>query len=845
MSLLPMLCWLLLALPGVALVRRRVPAAWGGGPVAWLGIGWMASLIALAPVVVAGYLLRLPTGVVAVVAAGFVGWGAIELVRQRAWRDLRGSVTVVAILGACVVIVDAVLAERIGAILDNDARVHVARIRFLLDQGFSNVDPFVRTPGQYPYPLYHTNILHAVHAIVAWLTGLDPLDVWFGSLGASRLMIAGAAAWTAWVIVGGRWAPWIAAVLVVLSRVDCNYTLYPNQLAPWFAFPIAVGGVALVLARDGRAWHAALACAVLTLVVAMVHPLYAGFVLVMLLPVLGCSMLWRWLRGIGKPATPWACAAGLVIASVPMLVAVKAMTANPGRAGDVAPASAWERTQWKLDGTAGSESQAGSGTPDALGRARTTAMHRQDGFTMSESGVRRFIARDWGRGFTGGFGGARAWRLWSAIAATILALSVLGRPQAAVAMGSILVVVGVMSVPTLCTAAIGFLGAQWMVLRFEALATILWCMLAFPAIAASLERSTRTRRAWSLMGGLGTMLLAAWVGVANAGRDAPVRMEQWWHRAMASASTRCGAALDGLVENREWMEQAIPDGAVVACGRLTGTWVAMLRGPALVCSERSSTGVPAGATRTRHVIEMLDDRTDDARRAALFRHYRVSHVLLGGRAPAWTEYWTAELDTGEGHQVIELLDAPDPRKVWEREVSDAAREVLHGCADHAEPALEALVDERPQSWRGWNALGNAQWELGRVQAAERSYLEARRCDPSEPMPELMLGNCAESLGRPSEAVTRFESAEAIAIAAGDPGVAASASFNRANVLRRQGRLQDAEFAYRRAVLLDPTHAGAQEELKRAGRWNAPAAGPADEGDEGQPAGEHGTRGLEP
>jgi hypothetical protein len=822
MSLLPMLCWMMLALPGAALIRRRVPLAWGGGLAGWFGIGWMASLVALAPVVVLAYLLRLPTAVVAIVAACFVAWGAIDLARQRVWHDLRGPFTVVAAVIACVIITDAVLAERIGAILDNDARVHLARIRFLVDHGFSNVDPFVRTPSEYPYPLYHTNILHGLHASISWLTGLDPLGVWFGSLGASRLMIAGAAAWTASALVGGRWAPWIAALLAVLSRFTIDYTVYPNQLAPWFAIPMTVGAVAMALARDGRARDAVLACAGCNLVVAMIHPLYAGFVIAMMLPVIGCVLLCRWWRGIGALKTPWACATGLLVAAVPMLVAVKIMTAAPGRA-DVAPPSPWERLQWRIDGTATADSSAGSGTPDALGRVRTTAIHRQDGFSMSQADGQRFISRDWGRGFTGGLVGVRALRLWTALGATLIALACLGRPQVAVAMGAILVVLGIMSNPMLCTMAIGFLGAQWMILRFEALATILWGAFALPVMAAALERATHRQRIVSLVSGCIVLGAAAWLGIANAGAGTTNRMEQWWHRSMASAGIRSSDTFDGMVEDQRWLRQNIPDGAIVACGRLTGTWTAMLRGSALLSSERSSPGVPAGSTRTRHVNEMLDDRTDDDRRAELFRHYKVSHVLFLGAAPDWCEYWAADVRGGEKRQVIEILDAPDPRKKWERALSDSMRAVLRGCADEAVVALSILVDERPTAWQGWYELGNAYWALGLVDAAECSYLEARRCKPSEPMPELMLGNCADSLGRPTEALARFESAEALAMSDREFGMASSACFNRANVLRRQARLEEAELAYQRATLLNPDHIGARRELGQSEVWKAPRA----------------------
>jgi len=821
MSLLPLLCWLALIAPGVAVLRRCAPAALGGGAAAALGVGWLAAFAVLAPCLVVAYLLRAPISLVAILAALVVVWGVLDVMRHASWRGVVRSVPPVMLLAAAVVVLDAVLAERVGAILDNDARVHVARIRFILDHGCSNSDPFVRATGEFPYPLYHTNLLHALHACIAWITGLDPLEVWFGSLGASRLMIAGAAAWTAWSLLGGRWAPWVAAVLAVLSRSVVDFTLYPNQLAPWFAVPMTVGGVAMVLAWDVSARRAIVVCALANLVVAMMHPLYAGFVLVMLVPVLGAVAVTRSVRHVGKRSTPVACVVGLVLAAAPMLVAVKSMTAGPGRAADVASASDWEWNHWKSQETASPATSAGAGTPDALGRARRTAIHRQDGFTLTRDDNRLLIARNWGRGFTGGWGGVVGWRLWTAMAATLLALAVLGRPQTLVALGAIVVVLTVMTVPILCTSAIGFLGAQWMILRFEALAAIVWGTLALPGLAAWCERCIGSRRFVAVPVGLGVTALSIWVGAANAGQGTWDRVDRWWHRAMASEGTRRGAAFEGLMANRAWMERCMPKDGVVACGRLTGTWAAMLWGPRLVCSERSSTGVPSATTRVLHVAEMLDERTDEDRRAELFRHYGVTHVLVGGSAPGWSAYWADDIESGQGHQLISLRSEPDPSKLWERKVADASRLVLRGCADLAEVELLDLVDERPQAWRGWYALGNAKWELGQIEAAESCYEMARRQDPTEPMPDLMLGNCAERLGRQTEASIHFESAEALALRRSDRTTAASANFNRANGLRRRGRLVEAESAYRRALVLDPWHPGASRELEQASLWLAP------------------------
>ena len=58
----------------------------------------------------------------------------------------------------------------------------------LLEQGLSNQDPYVPDPAF--YPIYHTNMLHGLMAGLSRLSGLDPLIIWFGSLGVAKVLIA-------------------------------------------------------------------------------------------------------------------------------------------------------------------------------------------------------------------------------------------------------------------------------------------------------------------------------------------------------------------------------------------------------------------------------------------------------------------------------------------------------------------------------------------------------------------------------------------------------------------------------------------------------------------------------
>ena len=829
MNVMPLLFWLALLLPGAAVARRLMPQELRGGVLPSMAVSWMTTFVVLAPVLIVGYLARVATAPMAALLAVFIMWGAIDLLRARAWVGSRHAVVAIIGIAGAVVLIDLVLAERVGAILNNDARVHIARIRFLVEHGLSNGDPFIQGPVEFPYPIYHTNILHALHAIACKLMSIDPLQCWFGSLGASRLMIASASAYLAWVVLGGSWAPWVAALMVVVHRAPYDYTLYPNQLAPWFAIPIAVA-VAIRLLSAPRDVHPLSAVSVVFImagvaaVVGMIHPLYAGFLVVIVAPIAGALGLWRLIRGM-----PGAVAALMVTVTVVVVgglfpLAAKTMTASESESGHVAPPSERElaRRERALDAqappsVANTASTTGvPGNADAEGRARGSAVQSQDGFTTWQFGDTRWVSRTFGRGFTGGLLGIPGWRLLVMAIGIFLAARMAHRREALLLAATIGAVQMVVMTPPLCTEAIRFLGAQWMMSRFEALAFVLWIPLSVPALAAVLEGIRPWRAGKALLLSSTIAVLALFAAVAHASFVPPYSLAGWFERAMESRSARLDDRYRGLVAHQQWMREAIPDGAVVACGRLTGTWVAMLRGSALVCSERSSTGVPRGATRVRQAAEMLDDRTDEARRSLLFRHYGVTHALMPRPMPAWVEYWALDQSTKHGHTVVTLRSEPNPALRVEAQIADLGRDIIRGRAEDAHDQLLVLVEQHPAIARGWYQLGNAEMSLGQYVAAERAYAMARSLAPTDPRMVLMLGNSFQAQGRIDDAIAVFRTTVVLATDVQDDGLAASACFNLGNALVRGDRQAEAVVEFQRALQFDPAHPKAIKALQVLG-----------------------------
>ena len=868
MSALPLLFWLSLLLPGFAIARRVVPKELGGGILPSIAVAWSAALSALVLPIALLYALgsvvesaRVPVGALAIATAVFIAWGAFDVgahvVRTRAWRGLgRALIPCVSIAGA-LVLADIFLADRHGAILDNDSRVHIARIRFLLDHGLSNADPFVRTPIEYPYPIYHTNILHALCAIASKLLALDPVTVWFNTLAASRIMIASGVAYLAWAAIGGTWAPWIAAAIVVINRGPYPFTLYPNQLAPWAFMPIAIGAAlralwpaSRVLAVDESKerepsvptldiesvaaasnasepvaiWRIAAMVALPAALVGMLHPLYAGFLFVVAAPVVAVVLAVRLVRRTPGVRTAALVLAAIVIPSLAFPLASKALTAPP--IDDVLRWAAdqvddgierddgEEQSLASVDAEAAADPLGVAPKPKRAPKPPPRLVRPQDGFTFYERGKDDWIARQWGRGFTGGWNGIVAWRLWLAIVGVgVLWWSLRRRgrvaPFAAYALaGMVAMVLVVTMVPPLCTAALKVLGAQWVLGRFEMVAFVLWIPLGVPAVAGAIEAWRNWRRAEAFALTAACTCAAVPVASLHATHSKPYTWSTFIGAALESEGVRNGRQHAGLLKQKAWMDEAIPSDAVVLAGPLTGTWISMLHGANTVASERSSTGIASGRLRREHVDEMFDPVTDEARRAELFDLYGVTHVLSRGRTPSWARYWTIGGNRRHGHVVLQLRPKPDESLMWMRGIDVARAQLDRGNLDGAIASLREVIAQHADAVDAWFTLGIALARKGEHEASLQPFITCESLEPSDPVHPLMHGNASAALGRFDDAIASFEHAARLAGDAGDPFAGAAAEFNRGNALYELDRVEEALAAYERALALDPTHAKA-------------------------------------
>ena len=847
MTLMAIIFWTLLLVPGFAVARRLVPDELEGGLLPGVAVSWVTAFAMLAPLAIAGYLLHAPMWLAVTVVGGFIVWGGYDLARQRAWKGVGGLIVASIGLELAIVVADMVFSARHGSILAADARVHLARIRFLYDHGLSNLDPFISTP--YPYPIYHTNLHHALFATGSKLMGADPLAFWFGSLPAAKLMIASGMAYLAWAVLGGRWAAWIAAVMVLVDRGPVSFSLYPNQLSPWFLMPILIGVLARTLGAAWREpeaawWHRLPRVAAMALLIGMFHPLYAGFATVIASPVLLGTAGWRLIRrrpGVATALVAWVL---VVLCAMPFPFAGKRMTVKDrDRAADI------EAIQEGLSGEAGRDLDdrddiaAADAADEALevgtvadsGKDLREARERKllkarDGYVITEWGEQRWVSRELGRGFTGAYGrGAiKAWRVIVVLVGFTLAVVICRRREAWYLLAAIAVVQGIVLTPPVCTMALRFLGADWMLERFETVSFVLFYPLSMPAIAAAIEwwfRSPGLARRLEARSGLrrtitvldrgrvvltALTLLAIPLAMAHATHRRPYDWEYYWNRVSAPVDYRHGREYRGLERLQRFLQANIPAGSVVAVEPFTGTRLKMLHDLSLVASERSSTGVADGGRRRIDIQLMFALDTEEVDRAALFEKYGVTHYVSRGGVRPWIDWWDAEMVKDGGYVIATLAEEPDVDELWRRRLKQGVRLLRAERYHEAAEMLQEVVQEDPRLERAWFHLGTALLGDGDAVAAAEAFEQAESLDPEDIRHPLLLGEALYRAERFTLALDAFDRAAKTAMAQGDDGQAATATFNLGNTWYMLDHLEDAIAAYDRAIELDERYDKARE-----------------------------------
>jgi hypothetical protein len=594
-----LLFWLALVLPGFAAVHRFDRKQLHSGLLGTLSVSYLASFALLSPISIACYLLELPLAVLSGAYVLLVVVGLLEIIRRHAWR-VAGSLLVGAFSVELLIVVgDMILGARVGSIVGADAITHLARIRFLVDHGLTNADPFVA--GDHFFPLYHTNLLHALCAACAQLTGVDHLGVWFASLPWAKLVVAGATYYLAWSVFRRPWPAWVATVFVVGTQAPITFLIYPNKLAPLWLLALTIGLViraAVAPTRKAILW---IACA--SLVVGQMHALYGGFAFVLLAPIVAGA------AQVSSPRKP-AHTRRLVMCGVVLALSIPfAWLCRGGRADPTQPSD------------------------QPVARPERGA---SDFIKLSDMGYIKHPLR--------GFGGGNGWRYFWLAGGVILGVLSVRRREVILLLAVLAVAAVIFYTPPLCTAALSVLGAKWILLRMEIV-----YFLAFPVLvpAAAVVVFKRWRpRYWMCCA---VSVLAFTLAIPYAKHPSGYNWSRFCRLASLPADRRSGN-LSRLRDLRRLLAAQMPRGATVLVEPSLGMRLVAAYDCYLVAPASASIGVRHIGRRRAAVRDLLWGPYD-VERERFLEQYHIRY-LFARNLPAWAA------------QRAELLGASSYGKLW-------------------------------------------------------------------------------------------------------------------------------------------------------------------------------------
>jgi hypothetical protein len=596
--------WLLLALPGYAVLRRH-GQSWldGAGPLDGYALSCLASLALLTPVSVAGYLFGLPLWVLSASVVLSVIAAAVHLVRARAWRVQSPRPSLVAILALAIIVADAVVGLRLGGHLAGDALHHAGRVRMLLSYGFNSLDPLVE--GRVD-PIYQGSLYHALIAAAAQLSGLQATHAWAYTLFWAKLATAGALAHLAWTVLRERALAWIAAVAFAVYMAPYSILLYPNMLAVFGLMPLALAFAVRVQLGEQRGQSIA-GLAAVALVSAQTHNLYYAFVCMLVGPPLLALLIRARVRRLPG-------ARELLIALVALALGLPWFAA--GALERLKPTPPPEPPAAAVAAAAGAPAGAElfGGAPPVVTAEQEAERYR--GFLRLPGD--QLMANP-----------AKLLDAMSMEAQLLLALA-LGmltrRRSAFLALaGSVLLAYAALYVPPLCTALVEAAGAPWIVRRLSAVFNSLWFAIA-PGTLLLLIRERFAPR-WLDVIALG---LAGAYAYVNGVDGEP------WTRDRYLASAASPAELQGRLAEHEsrraFFNRNIPRGATVVTKPSDATKLALDCDcyPLVFAAARGSRGVEGIAVRRWVADMLLEPSLDLPRRVGLLRQYGVTALWIRG-----------------------------------------------------------------------------------------------------------------------------------------------------------------------------------------------------------------------
>lgn len=316
-----LLFWLSTLVPGFAILQWFFPQDLRRGLLASLSWSYVLTAALMAPIVAVAFTVHLSVQTVGTLYLTFVLVGIAVIVRSGgAWRFgrlLRSTWW----FEVGLILVAVALTAPLGGFARADSFPHSAKVRFIRDVGFYLQDPY--SPLEIIETKWHVNVQHGLFAIASWLTGSEPLDLWFGSAWFFRLLAIGAVEFLGTTIFRSRWLGAISMLGAVAVLGTKMTIVMPFSVSAFAICPILVALVVDLLERPSALRYAkVLACSV---GLAIVHVGTWFLAVLCIAPMAAAWLIWQ--RGLKQAVRTLPMAAAVLATGVPLLL-VSALQPN-------------------------------------------------------------------------------------------------------------------------------------------------------------------------------------------------------------------------------------------------------------------------------------------------------------------------------------------------------------------------------------------------------------------------------------------------------------------------------------------------------------------------------------
>jgi hypothetical protein len=328
----PLLLFATLWVPGHPLLPRLAPRFTSQCQLPGrIALDCMLTFVLLAPAMVLAFALETTVGWLCLYYVAISAVALLAMARRRHRGVPGGHLRHLAPAGLLIVGTDLALAVYAGPHWTGDAPLHIARIRALVEEHFSVVDPAIAAPAVLTG--YHINVHHGLFALVSALSGSDAIWVWAAGLLLAKLLVASAVYFASRSIFRTDRAAWAAVAFAVGALWPISFLHYPNRLAAYWLVTLQLGLVVEIVRGGLPTRETALLLALTGLVTGLVHPLVAAIAAAVFAPVLACWGLHRVRWRHGGAASFWPTAA--VLTGLPFTLAsylLQAVQHDPPRA---------------------------------------------------------------------------------------------------------------------------------------------------------------------------------------------------------------------------------------------------------------------------------------------------------------------------------------------------------------------------------------------------------------------------------------------------------------------------------------------------------------------------------